>query len=112
MKSKMEIRDTQVKVTKANLDGFEMDDEEDGAAESGEELSDDDIEKFNKKSKQKYTYMVSNPNQTNPKNQSSKKDRKTERYTAYKDSKALSSKFVKELEDQMEERPVEFVSVA
>ena len=45
MKSKMEIRDTQVKVTKANLDGFEMDDEEDGAAESGEELSDDDIEK-------------------------------------------------------------------
>lgn len=54
--------------------------------------------------------MVSNPNQGPTKRAGSKQDRRSERFNAYKDSKALSSKFVKELEDQLEERPIEFVS--
>lgn len=49
VKSKLENRDTMVKVAKANLDAFEMDQEEENDGVSDQELSEDDIKDFNKK---------------------------------------------------------------
>lgn len=49
VKSKLENRDTMVKVAKANLDAFEMDQEEENDGVSDQELSEDDIKDYNKK---------------------------------------------------------------
>lgn len=54
--------------------------------------------------------MVSNPANKNIKKRVSKEQRKKERFENYKNMQVLSSRFVREMEDELEERPTEIVS--